>query len=396
MGSQPLRYDRVRSRRGDELEPHATDVDHCFDDPGILDEFAIADLEAILALILLDRGLKIVDHDRDLIDSLDLQDHLPETLLKSARKRTVRTTIALAKYSATYTISGIVDTTNAAPPFRRPGSAVSIVGHGGTDLSARVAGPANAAPIVFLHGYSLSSLVWDGQIGSDLAVDHRLVAPDLRGHGESDAPAGAYGDPTAWAGDVLAVLDQLQLDRPVIVAWSYSGLVLGDFLAGGGESRVRGIVLVAAALRLGPLPPMPSGDPFFDLVPALVSEDRDLARAADETFVDLLTATPLDSRFRGRLLATVAVVRPDVRRGLIERTVNNIAAFNQLGVPALVVHGTTDRLLPPIVSSMNAEALGGIGVSTYPGIGHSPFIEDPGRFNSELRGFVAMASGHAA
>ena len=70
------------------------------------------------------------------------------------------------------------------------------------------------------------SLAWSRQLDSELARDHRLVAMDLRGHGLSEKPRDAYGDSRLWADDVRAVIDALNLDRPVLCGWSHGPLVI--------------------------------------------------------------------------------------------------------------------------------------------------------------------------
>src|SRR5689334_5818791 len=97
----------------------------------------------------------------------------------------------------------------------------TVAGAGGLRLHVRQWGDPAAAPILFLHGWSQNHLCWAGQYESALAGRFRLVACDLRGHGMSEAPLEPehYTDGTRWAGDVAAIINQLGLDRPVLVGW---------------------------------------------------------------------------------------------------------------------------------------------------------------------------------
>ena len=65
-----------------------------------------------------------------------------------------------------------------------------------------------------------------------------LVAYDLRGHGMSEAPLEAehYTDGALWADDVAAIIDQLRLDRPVLVGWSYGSFVICDYVRAHGQA----------------------------------------------------------------------------------------------------------------------------------------------------------------
>ena len=70
---------------------------------------------------------------------------------------------------------------------------------GGTQLHVAETGNPDGRPILFIHGFSQCSLSWGRQLSSDLADDDRLIAMDLRGHGQSDKPRDAYGESKLWA-----------------------------------------------------------------------------------------------------------------------------------------------------------------------------------------------------
>ena len=100
-------------------------------------------------------------------------------------------------------------------------------------------GQGDGPPILFIHGLSQSHLCWAKQYESALAEEFRLVAYDLRGHGMSQAPLEPehYTDSGLWADDVAAIIEQLGLDRPVLVGWSYGGFVICDYLRDHGQDR---------------------------------------------------------------------------------------------------------------------------------------------------------------
>ena len=72
------------------------------------------------------------------------------------------------------------------------------------------------------------------------------MAYDLRGHGMSEAPLEPehYTDGTLWADDVAAIVDQLRLDRPVLVGWSYGAFVICDYVRVYGQDRIAAIKFV--------------------------------------------------------------------------------------------------------------------------------------------------------
>ena len=126
-----------------------------------------------------------------------------------------------------------------------------ITGGGGVGLHVVETGNPRGRPIVFLHGFSQCWLQWSRQLQSDLADDYRLIAPDLRGHGLSDKPRDGYGDARLWADDVNAIIEGLDLDRPVLSGWSYGPLVFLDYVRHYGEERIAGLHFVGAITKLG-------------------------------------------------------------------------------------------------------------------------------------------------
>ena len=78
-------------------------------------------------------------------------------------------------------------------------------------------------PVVLLHGFPLCSAIWREQ-QARLSDHYRVITPDLRGHGESSAPAGIY-EMEAMARDVLALLDSLDIEKAVILGHSMGGYV---------------------------------------------------------------------------------------------------------------------------------------------------------------------------
>ncbi|MGE0829498.1 MAG: alpha/beta fold hydrolase [Hyphomonadaceae bacterium] len=96
-------------------------------------------------------------------------------------------------------------------------------------------------------------MCWRAQFESPLANDFRLVAIDLRGHGQSEAPLGAenYTHGELWAEDVRNVQNALNLVHPILVGWSYAGFVIGDYLRRYGDAEIAGINFVCAAIGMG-------------------------------------------------------------------------------------------------------------------------------------------------
>lgn len=100
-------------------------------------------------------------------------------------------------------------------------------------------------PLLFIHGFSNEAHIWD-DVAPMLAPYYRVLAMDLRGHGESDwHPSGDY-DYASHVADVLALLDHLAIERVVIVAHSLGGRI-SMLLANEAAERIAGLVIVDSA-----------------------------------------------------------------------------------------------------------------------------------------------------
>jgi pimeloyl-ACP methyl ester carboxylesterase len=115
-----------------------------------------------------------------------------------------------------------------------------VPGAAGTEIRVDETGDPAGRPVLFIHGVSQFRLAWRRQLSSGLGRDLRLVAMDLRGHGQSDRPADGYADSEAWADDVHGVITALDLDEPILCGWSYGGVVIGDYLKHYGEDALAG------------------------------------------------------------------------------------------------------------------------------------------------------------
>lgn len=272
-------------------------------------------------------------------------------------------------------------------------TAHTVTGGGDIDIRVDEAGNEDGQPILFVHGFSMSRLVWSGQLGSELADEYRLVAMDVRGHGDSGKPRGedAYADPERWAADFHAVIDALGLDDLVIVAWSGGAGWFSDYLLVHGEDRVAGMNLVAPriAIRDEDLTETISGG-MLDLIRrgVFATNDVEASMAGLERFVSLQTADPLPPADHVFLFGTVSLVPPYARAAMFARAVTPDDVLAELDAPVLLSHGDADDVMRPASTDHFAELIPNARTSFYPEVGHMPFLEAPDRFNRELRAFV--------
>jgi pimeloyl-ACP methyl ester carboxylesterase len=264
-----------------------------------------------------------------------------------------------------------------------------IAGGGGVQLAVFEAGLSDGPALFFVHGFSQSHAAWSEQLQSELAVRFRLVALDLRGHGESGKPVDRYADGGLWADDIRAIIESLGLDRPFLVCWSYGGVVACDYLRRFGEEDIGGIVLVGAISKVGSGLAPDLGDELPPLVAGLLSDDPQVGLPAIESFVELCFERRPDAHEVARIVSYNAAVPAHVRQSLFAREVSNDDILAKLTKPVLIIHGEKDRVIKTTAAIDHTNVIPHAHLVLLPGIGHSPFHEDPARFNAELASFCA-------
>jgi len=249
--------------------------------------------------------------------------------------------------------------------------------------------PAGRA-ILFVHGLAQSHLSFAPQFESSLATRHRLVAYDLRGHGESGKPADPayYCDGQRWADELAAVISATELEKPVLVGWSLGGRVVRAYLMHHGDDRIGGLNFLSTR-------------PFEDAAvvgPAsqanLAARPQSLAECIDAhvAFLRACFLRPPPADDFAVAVAYNAIVSQAIREaigGWATGVAETRAAFARISVPTLVTHGRDDALILPLAAEQTAAAIRGARISWYDDCGHSPFVEHAARYNRELEAFVA-------
>ncbi|MFB9905174.1 alpha/beta fold hydrolase [Allokutzneria oryzae] len=269
-----------------------------------------------------------------------------------------------------------------------------LSGADGVRLAVVEAGPQEAPPVILLHGWAQSARSWAAQLADErLTSEFRLIAADLRGHGGSEAPVGGYDRPATWAGDVAALLAHAGRP-PVLVGWSYGGLVIADYLREHGSGALAGIALVGAITEIGRhREGGRTAAVMRAALPAALDTDPAVAVPALHAFIDGMAARPLPGELAQAALGAALSTPPAVRGALFRRDVGSADVLAALTVPALVVHGLDDQVVDPAAGRYAADLIPGAATSWYPGCGHLPFVEHADRFNAELAEFVERCCG---
>lgn len=257
----------------------------------------------------------------------------------------------------------------------------------GAAIEFETAGPRDAVPVVFVHGFPFSRAMWKPQVDA-LKADHYTVAYDVRGHGASAVGDGQY-TLELFVDDFVGLLDHLRLKTVVGVGLSmggyillraierhpgrFRGLVLADTRseADGNEGRVKR-ARQAAAIRAGGLAAF--ADDFLKAVfagttlagnPGVVASIRSVIEATSPLAV------------AGTLIA------------LAGRT-DSTASLYRIAVPTLVLVGREDSVTPPSAAQAIRDKIPGAEMHVIPAAGHLSNLENPGEFNARLAKFLKV------
>lgn len=263
----------------------------------------------------------------------------------------------------------------------------NLVTPDGVEIVLEQTGNPAGAEIVFIHGFSISRLCWMKQLRGELARDFRMVAYDLRGHGQSAKPSDPafYREGHRWAGELAAVIDAAEMRKPVLVAWSYAGRIVADYLRHFGTKAIAGLNIIGAKTN---------SDPAFN-APLLAPHQRGMASDDLETnvhstiaFVEAC-ALRWDASDFAQQVAAAMVVPPYVRAALLGRPLDADDLYRAIDIPVLFSHGAHDPIAPLAAARHGHAITPDSRLSVYENAGHAPFMEAPERFNRELAEFMA-------
>jgi pimeloyl-ACP methyl ester carboxylesterase len=273
-----------------------------------------------------------------------------------------------------------------------------VLGANDVPLNVIEAGSEDGIEVLFIHGVSQTYLSWKNQLESKELQALRMVAFDLRGHGNSAKPwqKEDYHNGKIWADDVAAVITAKKLRAPLVVAWSYAGAVIMDYVRHHGIKQIAAINMVSNTAAL--VDRVTSSNPDNDAILQEMMAKQAFLRSAniEENIEYLKFATPLlTSRNLGEAWTEQAmltgIMTPSyVRRALIGRKIDNKDLVNAVSnLPILLTYGSEDgSVTDPMANSLDS-VLQNMQVSRYENVGHSPFLESPNKFNRELLEFVA-------
>lgn len=266
----------------------------------------------------------------------------------------------------------------------------------GTNIFYKDWGPKDAQPIVFHHGWPLSSDDWDSQMLFFLGEGYRVIAMDRRGHGRSDQTSSG-NDMDTYAKDVYDVAEALDLKNAVHIGHSTGGGVVARYVAISAPGRVSKAVLLGAVT-----PIMAKTESNPDGIPVDVFDGfrEALVNNRSQFFLDIPSG-PFYGFNREGAEVSEGLIRNWWRQGMAggaKAQYDSIKAFSEtdftedlksIEQPVLVMHGEDDQIVPVDNTAREAIKLLQNGeIITYEGLSHGLFATHPDVINADMLRFI--------
>jgi pimeloyl-ACP methyl ester carboxylesterase len=246
--------------------------------------------------------------------------------------------------------------------------------------------------VVLLHGFPFDRSMWTALIDA-LRSTCRVIAPDLRGHGESDAPEGVY-TMDAMADDVVETLDELRVSEPVVLGVHSMGGYVALSAVLRYPDRFRALLLIDT--RAGADTPEAARNRE---TAALQVEATGKTDAVIEAMVPKLFA-PSTLERRPELIASYRALMEKARPRAIVGALRGMAArpdrtadLPRIRVPSLVVVGADDVITTPAEARKIADSLPNARLAIIPESGHMAPVENPTACNQEILSFLRGLAG---
>ena len=241
-------------------------------------------------------------------------------------------------------------------------------------------------PLLFIHGYLLSAALWMPQIEGLVDVA-RIITPDLRGHGESDASPGPY-TMELLAEDCRDILDAMGIFEPVVVC----GLSMGGYIAfafyRNYPERVAGLILAATRAANDTLEGRANRDKAADLArqggTGAIAESMLQKMFAPKTYLE---RPDLVQSLRG-IMQGVSLdgILGDLM-GMKTR-LDSTPTLDKINRPTLILHGSDDQLIPLGDAIAMQSAIAGAVLRVLPDSGHLLNLEQTELFNQTVREYL--------
>lgn len=247
-------------------------------------------------------------------------------------------------------------------------------------------------PIIFIHGWCMSSAVWGLQL-EGLSDSFRVITLDLPGHGRSPANAAGFHI-EACAADITGLIEHLGIYGAIVAGWSLGVLIAIETCLLSTE-RLSGLILISGTPRFVESDDYPYGLSRMEVDGMSKKVLRSIQRAMDGFIARMFTSGEVRSACIQQLLSSVPVPTADVALQALEALVeaDMRERLTRIKCPTLVLHGDCDVICLPQASEFMSMHIPTAQQVVFSGCGHSPFLTQSKKFNTCLEDFRGRVSG---
>ena len=243
--------------------------------------------------------------------------------------------------------------------------------------------------IVLLHGVSMSRRYFHRQL-EPLSARHRVLAVDLRGHGDSHKSESGHTIPQ-YARDLQGFLQVLGLEQPILLGWSMGAFVAWDYIGQFGTAALAGLIISDEAASDFLWDDFPHGSMDLPALHARMSAAQTDKDAFLRTLVPAMfhnEQTPADIEWMvgecDKLpIGALSAIFFDQSVQDYRETIATI------DIPTLICWGRHDKLLPVSGAADLATRIPDAEVVIFEDSGHCPFLEESEKFNAAVEAFVS-------
>lgn len=250
-------------------------------------------------------------------------------------------------------------------------------------------------PVVFIHGWPLSGSMWEYQVTNLPQHGIRCIVYDRRGFGKSDRPFDGY-DYDTMAGDLKALLDQLDLNDVTLVGFSMGGGEIAKYFGLYGGARVKKVVLVSAVVPyMLKTDDNPDGVPqqIFEGIEKSIKIDRPgfleefnkdfysigmFSNSVSEAYLNSALNKAMDASPIATLACAKAFASTDFRKDVVK-----------INVPTLIIHGDDDKTVPiKATGEQSAKMIPNAEFKIYKDAPHGLWFTEQDQLNQDLIDFI--------
>jgi non-heme chloroperoxidase len=263
-------------------------------------------------------------------------------------------------------------------------------------INLRVKDMGTGDPVILIHGWPLTGDMWEHQTLALVEAGYRVITYDRRGFGQSSHPATGY-DYDTFANDLADIIKALGVKKAALVGFSMGGGEVARYLGTYGSAHVSRVVLVASVvpylLKDESHPDGVEGSAFEDMKQGIRADRFGFLQHFARNFYGVgLISRPVSQGVLDWHFTLAIMASPIATLGCVTAfgTTDFRGDLKAFDVPTLVIHGTSDHIVPiDVTGRAVAQALPHAQYVEYPDEPHGLFITAADRLNDDLLGFLA-------